>query len=214
MNSKYNRCGELLNSDCIIYQGCDIPCLGVLQGDCLTSVQVKIIEQLCVVTGLTDLSTLIIPDCLKMAFGTKDVNILNSIQILLNQVCDNTTNISTINGQLDSLNPLVTVDFACCSTNPCVTNGTVRLSVALENLISCLCIQNSKITDLENQLLGYQTQINSLISQYNNLNSSVTSLATQFNTLATSNTDLINSVNCIKTTITAASSFPINISVC
>lgn len=227
--STFNRCSETISSSCVIYQGESIDCLDICRGQTITEVENAILEQLCILTGLTDLSTLTIPQCLISAFSTKDKNILNSIQILLDQVCTNTGDIISLQTGLDNLNPLVSVDFKCCSTNPCVTNGTIRLNVALENLISCLCTQADTINSLQSQIASYQTQINSLTSQYQNLTNAIFGVGgiggiqRQLNqfcvvvTGSTSSTDtngLVGRVDCIKNGVAAASSFPINVNGC
>ena len=228
-NSTFNRCGETLTSDCVIWRGVAVECLDLCPGDSITKVQQAILDQLCILTGLTDLSTLTIPQCLIAAYGSKDKNLLNSIQILLTAVCQNTADIDALETNLDSLNPLVSVDFKCCSTNPCVTNGTVRLNVALENILSCLCTQNDVIASLQSQMASYQTQINSLTSQYQNLANAIFGVAgvggiqrqlNDFATVVTGSTSststggLVGRVDCIKNGVAAASSFPINVNAC
>jgi hypothetical protein len=206
----FNRCDPKISSDCVIWGYPPIPCLGICTNDSLTEMQYKFAENLCKVIGLTDLSSVTIPDCLVQAWGTQDKTILNLINILLENTCDNTNSINTINSTIQNLDPLVTVDYKCCSTNPCVTTGTVRLSVALENIISCICTQNSVIQQLQSDIASYQTQINSLNSLYTNLQSSLVSLTNSFNSFAllvagssnpASTGGLVGRINCIITTL-------------
>lgn len=228
-NSTFSRCSSTLSSECVIYQGNPVQCLSICTGDTITQVEQAILDQLCVLTGLIDLNDLIIPACLISAFSTKDKNLFNSIQILLDSVCQNTTDIDTLEANLDTLDPLVDVDFRCCSNNPCVTTGVVRLSVALENILSCLCTQADLVASLQAQLASYQTQINSLTTQYQNLTNAIYGVAgvggiqRQLNdfcvvvTGSTSSTDtngLVGRVDCIKNGVASASSFPINVNAC
>ena len=95
------------------------------------------------------------------------------------------------------------MDYKCCSENPCVTTGTVTLSVALQNIINCLCEQKALIVELENKVNTLNTtvgDINSgLVKQVNTLNKQVCGLLTN-------RVQIQNALNCINGQLDSACS--------
>lgn len=206
--STFNRCEPVIGSDCVIYSGSSIPCITfpVCQSPTVTDVVGAIGTQVCTLTALTNVSTLVIPPCFTASYGVNPPNIFNSLQILLNQVCLNEQNISTITTELTNLNPLVTLDYGCCSTNPCVTTGTVTLTTALQNILSCVCTQTSAISTLQGQIQTLTSQYNNLNTQYTSIQNTLISVQNQLNafcvlvagsSIPTDTNGLIGKVQCI-----------------
>jgi hypothetical protein len=137
-DSFYN-CPDVITSDCVSYQGPEIPCLEICPGMKLTTVQVSIAEKLCELVGATNVSTIVLPPCLVTAWGTRDKTILEFILFLLEESCNLQSQIDTLNTDLSTFEPMVTVDYKCCADSPCVTVGTVTVSEAIQNVLNCLC---------------------------------------------------------------------------
>lgn len=187
-SNSYSICENPTTTTCISWQGGDIPCLNICNGDTLTYVETQFANAICALNEEVDLSSIIIPDCLKAAWGTKDPSILNFITLLLQETCSLQTQVNSINENLATFNPLVTVDYKCCADNPCITTGTVRLSVALENIINCLCAQkqlidsqaatieslNDSVTSLSTKVQNFETQLSNLTVAMSTLSSLVT----------------------------------------
>lgn len=167
-NYTYNPCGNSISSNCVTWVGPEIPCLNICKNDRLTDVESAIALKLCELVGDVDMSTVTIPDCLKSAWSTKDKNILNLIQVLLDQACVLQTEVDSINQQIDSIDPNVTVDWKCMSSNPCVTITNVTLSVALQNIINYVCNLQAQVTSLETSILGMQSEIDGINSSITN----------------------------------------------
>lgn len=200
-DSFYN-CPDVLTSDCVSYQGPEIPCLGICPGMKLTSTQVFIAEKLCELVGETNVSTIILPPCLLTAWGTRDKTILEFILFLLEESCNLQSQIDTLNTDLSTFEPMVTVDYKCCADSPCVTVGTVTVSEAIQNVLNCLC-------DLKSNL-GFEIcpvptgkTLSCMVQEQATLIASLqTSLALQQAQIGT----LIRQLNCVKSLVLGAGS--------
>jgi len=135
----YNSSPVLGTTHQIEWQGNDIACIGVCKGMRLTTVQTKMANAICDLLTATSLTDLVIPSCFTTAFDTSDPILVDFLNLLLSTACIQQGQITDLTNSLDTVNPFVTVDYKCCSENDCVTTGTVRLNVALENIIQCIC---------------------------------------------------------------------------
>lgn len=169
------NCPDVTTTNCLEWVGGDFPCLDICNHTNVTDVEFKALTALCKLIGDTDTSTIILPSCLIEAFGTRDKTILEFITFLLEESCTLQAQIDTLNTTLDTFQPMVTVDYKCCSDSPCVTIGTVTVTEALQNIINCLCnvIQVLGVKEcplptgesLSCMLLAQQEQIATLNSQ-------------------------------------------------
>lgn len=178
-------------TNCVSWQGPDIPCLGIETNCSITLIMETFATNICNLVGEVDMSSIILPACLVQAWGTKDPTILNFINLLLQESCTLQAEINTINSTLTGFNPLITVDFSCCSNNPCVVTGTVTLSQAIENIITCIC-------GVINTNDNLQSQINDLTSSVNTLTNSVTTQQAQITTINANYTSLFSLVSALQ----------------
>jgi hypothetical protein len=200
-DSFYN-CPEVITTDCIPYIGPEIPCLGVCPNMKLSTVQISIAEKLCELVGETNVSTIVLPPCLLTAWGTRDKTILEFILFLLEESCNLQSQIDTLNTDLSTFEPMVTVDYKCCADSPCVTVGTVTVSEAIQNVLNCLC-------DLKSNL-GFEIcpvptgkTLSCMVQEQATLIASLqTSLALQQAQIGT----LIRQLNCVKSLVPGAGS--------
>ena len=191
-NKSVKKCPSTTTSNCVEFVSTlDFPCLNICSGDSLTSVQEEIINKLCELVGEVDMSTVVIPECFTAAFATKDKTILEFINFLLSQAC---LQQNQINGLPTTNDPIISLDYRCCATNPCITETTVTFSQHLQNILICLCSQASRIDELESQVSDLQDELDSLTTQFNSLSTTVNKIVVG-----------INNAN-------EADSFPINIS--
>jgi len=181
-------------TNCVSWQGPDIPCLGITTGCSITPIMQTFATNICTLVGEVDMSSIIIPACLTQAWATQDPTILNFINLLLQESCTLQSEIDTINTTLVGFNPLITVDFSCCSNNPCVVTGTVTLSQALENIITCIC-------GVVNTNDNLQSQINDLTSRTNTLTNSVANQQTQITTITNNYTALFSLVTALQSQV-------------
>lgn len=199
-----DRCPNPTTTNCIEWVGDDIPCLDICKGDSLTVLQNAIAEKLCELVALTDASNIVIPECLRIAWGTQDKEILTFLQFILDNACSLQSQIDSINGTIANFNPLVTVDYKCCSDNPCVTTGTVTLSVALQNIINCLCTQKEEIEALSqtvitnsNLVLSLQQQVQAQQNLTNSLITTLSQISVRLTNTENDISDISDRVDCI-----------------
>ena len=195
-NYLYTRCPEVVSTNCITYQGADIPCLGICKGSNLSVVEMAIANRLCELSDLTNATSITVPACIIAAWnaGQEDKTILNLLQFALDQICVLQAEITVLQTPVE---PKVTLDYACCSTNSCVTTGKVTLSVALKNIINCICEIKSEITDLKNTINTLKSEILVLEDQINNPLNGIGALQTQLVTQQISIATLQSTVACI-----------------
>lgn len=201
-NYLYTRCPEVVSTNCIEYRGADIPCLGICKGSNLSVVEMAIANRLCELSDLTDATIITVPACIIAAWnaGQEDKTILNLLQFALDQICVLQAEITVLQTPVE---PNVTLDYACCSTNPCVTTGTVTLSVALQNIITCICGLKSEVSILESTVQSLQSEVIILNAQINDPTNGIGALQNQLTTQQIDISTLKSDVICIISSFSA-----------
>ena len=207
----YSRCPDYLSSDCVTYVGPSIPCLNICTNQTVTQVESAIANSLCTLIGETDMSAIQIPQCLLTLWGTAEPTIKTLFALLLEDACNQQASISSLQNQISTIDPLVTIDYKCCSANPCVTTGTVKLSVDLQNLVNCLCDLNSQIETIKADINELNQSIISNSNAITYLSNTQTTIQNITTTTASGLQSLTNTVNCIKSALIAQG---INVSNC
>lgn len=195
-NYLYTRCPEVVSTNCVTYQGADIPCLGICKGSNLSVVEMAIANRLCELSDLTDATTITVPACIIAAWnaGQEDKTILNLLQFALDQICVLQAEITVLQTPVE---PKVTLDYACCSTNSCVTTGKVTLSVALQNIINCICEIKSEVSTLKSTVKSLQKEVIVLNAQINDPTNGIGALKNQLATQQIDISTLQSTVACI-----------------
>lgn len=203
-NYLYTRCPEVVSTNCITYQGADIPCLGICKGSNLSVVEMAIANRLCELSDLTDATTITVPECIIAAWnaGQKDKTILNLLQLALDQICVLKAEITVLQTPVE---PKVTLDYACCSTNSCVTTGKVTLSVALQNIITCICGLKSEVSTLESTVQSLQSEVIILNAQINDPTNGIGALQNQLTTQQLTINNLQKDIICILSVVDTSS---------
>ena len=150
----------------ILYVGKTVDCLDFCDKPRLTTVQEKILDKICELVGITDVTSIHIPTCLVEAWGTSDETILNFLQFLLDQHC-------SLKSTMDELpttnNPFVTISYCCCNDGDgCNTQVTLTLSEHIQKIVNCLCDLKTEVTTLQESFNTLNNQINGaggLVSQ-------------------------------------------------
>jgi len=195
-NYLYTRCPEVVSTNCIEYRGADIPCLGICKGSNLSVVEMAIANRLCELSDLTDATIITVPACIIAAWnaGQEDKTILNLLQFALDQICVLQAEITVLQTPVE---PKVTLDYACCSTNSCVTTGKVTLSVALQNIINCICEIKSEVSTLKSTVKSLQKEVIVLNAQINDPTNGIGALKNQLATQQIDISTLQSTVACI-----------------
>jgi hypothetical protein len=146
-----------VSSNCVIWQGPNIPCIKLCTGDTVTDVVYELAKQLCTILDQVNISTVDL-SCLKLTTG-KPTDIKALLQVLIDKICalNNVpaTPSSLTRGVSDTIVPVA----ACLQTNGQTT---------------------MKLTDYV-QLIG--NKICSILNDITNINSSITNLTTRVTAL-------------------------------
>ena len=150
----------------VLYVGKDVSCIDVCHNSRLTTVQEKILDSICSLLGITDVTSINIPTCLQSAWGTNDETILNFLQFLLDQHCDLKTYTDNLPTTAD---PFVTLTYCCCDEGQgCNTQVTLSLSQHIQKVLNCLCELKTEVSTLQSDFNTLNNQINGaggLVSQ-------------------------------------------------
>ena len=154
LNLDNNSCSPI-SSNCVIWQGPNIPCIKLCTGDSITDVIHALATELCNIVDQVDISTLDL-SCLDITTG-EPANLNELLQILINKIC--------------SVNS-VPVPAAFSTSPTCPTNCIVPVAE---------CLQTGGQTTMK--LLDYvqliANRICSILSDISTINNSITNLTTR-----------------------------------
>jgi len=204
-NYLYTRCPEVVSTNCITYQGESIDCLGICKGMTLTKLEDIVVNKICDLATLTNMSVIdFTHKCPWIATAWNnahpgnhpnvDNTILNILNFILDELCVLQAEITVLQTPVE---PKVTLDYACCSTNSCVTTGKVTLSVALQNIINCICEVKSEVSTLKSTVKSLQREVIVLNAQINDPTNGIGALQNQLTTQQISIATLQSTVACI-----------------
>lgn len=147
------------SSNCIIWQGPDIPCINICHGDNVSEVVYKLATELCDVLGKTNLQTLDL-SCLQLAPDDTPTNLSEFNQMIVDQLC-------SLGGRCDALEggsggggttEDTIIQFASCFSP--ATEGTVEEYAALIGTKVCDLV--SEILTINSTLVQHNTRITAL----------------------------------------------------
>lgn len=177
-NQKVRRCISSTTTSCIEWSGGDIPCLGICDGDTLTELETAIANKVCELVELTDMTEVVIPCELEVAFGTRDQTILNYINYILEIACAQKAAIDVLPTTND---PVVILNYCCCNDGQgCDNSVELSLSEHIQKVLNCLC-------ELRSEFDAFKIEVENTyatIEQINETNSRIDCLRTalvQFN---------------------------------
>lgn len=165
INKKINNKGCVTSfTNCIKYDGQDIPCLGIKNGDYINQVVCTIVDKICEVSQPQDLSTLSIT-CLIEKFTNisepLSKTVLSYLQLLVNNQCTLKDLIDAINLRIDGItNKSLILDLKCLG----VGDGSIQYEeqTVLQILINETCAHRLHLTTIDGRIVDLQTQINNI----------------------------------------------------
>lgn len=142
----------------ILWAGGDVECLGICNGIPLTQLETEIVNKVCELQTLTDASNIILPECLVIAWQTRDKTVLEFIKFLLDSYCSQQNINTDLETQINNVNPVFTLSYCCCNDEDgCDTQVELTLTSHLQKILNCICEQSNRITELTEQLSNYVT---------------------------------------------------------
>ena len=153
-----------ISSNCVIWQGPDIPCINLCNGDSVSDVVAKLAERLCTIADQLDISLLDL-SCFNPIFPTPQ-NFRDVVQLIINRVC-----------ALE--NPTVNPDAPV--TTPCPDDCIVTIATCFQerdflgNLITTLPLKDYVIK-IGNEVCGILSTITTIQTSITDLDTRVTDI--------------------------------------
>lgn len=145
-----------ISSNCVIWQGPDIPCIKLCSGDTVSDVVAKLAEELCIVLDELKLSTYDI-SCFNPVCPNPS-SFSDLIQILINKICE-----------LENIQPTTDEAKSACPDNCIVTVAScLQTQDALGNTVTTLNLKDYVIL-IGNRICNMLTQISVLQANLNSL---------------------------------------------
>ena len=162
-NNCFNGCAEIISDDCIRYTGIDIPTLGIVSGDNLSSVETAITTYLISAlngTGIVPvIDSLIVCTVVQNFLPTSGtINIVDIISALIQSVCSLQEQITTNTGSITALNANYIIG---CLEGVLTTSDTHEI---LQAAINKICLVSSSLSALSLEIATNYVAISDLDS--------------------------------------------------
>lgn len=155
-------CPEALSTNCIVWTGDNIPCLGISYGDRVSEVICGIANKICNICKDIDVSQLDL-SCLINTCGTcpDDRDLKTVLQCLLDNQCSLKELITTSGG--GSTDVTIAVNMKCLKIYDAFGNEIPQnLNMALQSLVNEVCTDRTTLVFLQSEIDDLQNQINNL----------------------------------------------------
>ena len=162
-----NRPCSPISSNCVIWQGPDIPCIKICTGDTVSDIVYKLGTELCTIMDQLDVTNYDLSCFNLTACPPEDFQAL--IQLLIDKICE-ANGVTTDVPKSDSGCPDCVVNVAPCfieGTNPPIT--AMQLIDYVQMIANRVCSIVSEITSINNQISVINTTLNDLQTQIDNL---------------------------------------------
>lgn len=162
------------SSDCIIWQGPNIPCINLCTGDSITDVTYKLAEKLCAVQSAYDLTPLNLDDLVTFCTAVggaptgTNKNLLNVLDFIIKKL-------GCVNGKVDAIVPGTTYTEPILALPTCLqySNGsggtvtqlihnqyTLRIAAKFCELKLVVDQNTNSISNIDNRLLIVENKLN------------------------------------------------------
>ncbi len=168
------------SSNCVIWQGPDIPCIKLCKGDSVSDVIHKLATELCSVLDTLDINTY---DITCLGFACAPTTFHQFLQNLINIICElqdccensqSGTGSRTVAAITDTVIPVAPCFYYFNGFGDQVTTMTVaEYTTAIGNRV---CGIDSRLSSVETTVAGHTTQIGDLQTQINNIPAADTTL--------------------------------------
>ena len=202
-----------ISSNCVIWQGPDIPCIKLCKGDTISDVVYKMATELCTVLEALDVTTYDLPAACFPNQSCSPADFHDLIQIIINKVCC----LAQGNTACQSLGVSGTVDTTSSSSRVAGDTTTAGCPDCEVSIASCFYYKNEfgdQITTM--QLVDYTRAIGNrlcgLVSDILTLNSAVSDLDLRVTALETAPAPVVTIPDVIPTcTLLPAIPTPMNL---
>jgi hypothetical protein len=151
-----------ISSNCVIWQGPNIPCIKLCTGDSITDVVYALATELCTIVDAANISTLDL-SCLNITTGTPS-NLNQLLQILIDKICELnnvSTTTSTKRGNTSCPTDCIVPVAACLQTNG---QTTMKLLDYVQFIGNKICTLVSEIETINNSITNLTNRVTALES--------------------------------------------------
>jgi len=149
-----------VSSNCVIWQGPNIPCIKLCTGDTITDVVHALATQLCNIVDETNISTLDL-SCLNIGTG-RPSNINQLLQILIDKICElNTVSTTPKRGGSSCPTDCIVPVAACLQTGG---QTTMKLLDYVQLIGNTICSLLDSITTINNSITDLTVRVTELES--------------------------------------------------
>lgn len=153
-------------TDCIKYDGPDIPCIGLYNGDYINQIIAVIADKICKLSQPLDISSLTIQCLLDNFNGLKEPinkSITSYFQLLIDNDCNIKELIDLISERIDGIsNTNLVLDLKCLAIPDAFGNTTYSTQSVLQTLINETCSHKLNLISLNGTVVSLQSQINAI----------------------------------------------------
>lgn len=169
-----------ITSNSVIWQGGDIECLGICNGIKLTPLVSTIVTSICQILEDIDISSVELCPEFITKLGTRDKNIANLFQVLLDYNCSLIDLLADMQDQID-IKQQITVNLKCLQptpeTDPCNDYSDLTLNSILQIIIDAFCKLREEYDEfVENIYANIEELIDTKIQENNTTIISQTSI--------------------------------------
>ena len=153
-----------ISSNCVIWQGPDIPCINLSHGDSVSDVVAKLAEELCTILGYVDITNYDL-SCFNPICPSPE-NFQELIQFIIDKLCELENNIDQTTGIAksagsgkcpDCLVPVASCFYTTDSLGNLVTSLQLKdYAIAIGNKVCALVVQ---INALSNRVTALETRV-------------------------------------------------------
>lgn len=149
------------SSECIVWRGDNISCLGIYKGDFVSDIVYKVTEELCSIINSNDLASLTVDKLYSLCNGKRiEKSLVPILQLMAdNNLCfkDTIDQILIKIGLLESGNPFLL-------NTSCLGKNINTIEETLQQIINNICSFKTSIININTTIEGLQTQIDAIIS--------------------------------------------------
>lgn len=155
-------CPDLLSNDCVVWQGGDVPSLGICNGQSLSETEYILATNIVTLFSDIDMSTIDI-SCLQEACAQKckDNSLKAIIQVLFDNQCCLTDLVNSINAQPPTVQ--IAVNLRCLKKFDDFGNEIPQdLNQSLQSIVNQVCTNVLSISSLQAETIQLQKQIDAI----------------------------------------------------
>jgi archaellum component FlaC len=159
--NKNKTCPEALSNECIVWQGGDVPALGICNGDELSLAEKIIADKVVELIGAIDVSKTDISCLVGICTDCEDKSLKSLIQLLFDNQCSLRDLINSSGSSTSSID--LKINLRCLKKFDDFGNEIPQdLNAALQSVVNQVCTSKDKITGLEVKISDLQNQIDAI----------------------------------------------------